>query len=525
MEAGDPASGAVDRNGTGSAVAETEGLLSIDEAAQYLGISKPTLYRLIGQGDVRGVKVGRQWRFQKASLHAYMERAPVAVAAPPVDLLDAELAFFAEELRRMGAPVAEGKASGGHRDDHGGPGGRKIDLLARHIYRVAIRAGASDIHLEPQQENGETQLRLRVRIDGQLHEIRRMPLRLHEALVLRYKEMAGMSGAERRLPQEGRIRAPHRDGEREREFDLRVSSVPTLYGESLVIRVLDRSRVLIGLDELGLLAEDQARIESWMSRSSGLIVCSGPAGAGKTTLVYSLLHQVNDVGRKILTVEDPVKYQIGGVVQIGVNRKAGLGYAQALRAALRQDPDILFVAETVDAETAGLVQEAAITGHLVLTTLPVDGAAEAARWLVDVGLDPLLVARNLIGIVSQRLARRICPGCGEPAELPPSDPVLAHLRRLAAQGGYSVPENVTFQEGRGCEQCRNRGYLGRVGVFEVMDFTPPLADALLRGAAVEEMETIAAGQGMSTLLADALRKAAAGVTTVEEAMRVAAVSL
>lgn len=526
MEEGDQVAKVHSSNGTGNAGGETEGLLSIDESAQFLGISKPTLYRLINQGDVKGVKVGRQWRFEKAALRAYMERTPVSVAAPPADLLDAEIAFFGEALRRAGTPLPDAEVGAGPRSDGVGPRGRKIDLLARCIYRLAIGAGASDIHLEPQrQENGETHLRLRIRIEGMLQEIRRMPLRLHEALVLRYKEMAAMNGAERRLPQEGRILVRYRDGDRDKEFDLRVSSVPTQHGESLVMRVLDRSSVLLGLDKLGLLPEDQAQMECWAGRSHGLIVCTGPIGSGKTTLVYSLLHQVNDVCRKILTVEDPVGYQIEGVVQIGVNRKAGLGYAQALRAALRQDPDILFVAETADAETAGLVQEAAITGHLVFTTLPVDSAAEAARWLVDIGLDPLLVARNLVGIVSQRLARRICPRCRQPVEMPPSDPILLRLRRLAAQGGYSVPEGVVFQQGRGCEHCRNRGYLGRVGIFEVMPFTPPLADALLRGASTEEMEALAVGQGTRTLLADALHKAVEGVTTVEEAMRVAAVSL
>lgn len=483
-----------------------EEMLSLDEAAQFLNISKPTLYRLLGQGAVKGLKAGKQWRFRRADLRAYMEREPLTVAAPPADLLDAEIAFFAEELRRMGAAAAALP------EDDTEPGSRKIDLLARQIYHLAIGAGASDIHLEPEGQH----LRLRIRIDGLLHEVRRMPRRLHEALMARYKEMAALNTAERRSVQEGRILVPVGG----KEFDLRVSCVAALHGETIVMRVLDRSSVLIGLDKLGLTPQDREQIESWTTQPNGLIVATGPTGTGKTTLLYSLLHQINDVGRKIVTVEDPVEYQLSGTVQIAVNKKVGLTFPVALRAVLRQDPDALMVAETPDVEAARTVYEAALTGHLVLTTLNAGSAGSAARWLVDMGIEPLLVSRSLVGIVAQRLARRICPECRIPAEISLSDPIPARLSRLAAIGGYDLPEETVFQRGAGCEKCRGRGYRGRVGIFEAMPFSPELRDALLRGASAEEMESIAVEQGMRTLVADGVRKAAEGVTTLEEAMRV-----
>ncbi len=221
-----------------------------------------------------------------------------------------------------------------------------------------------------------------------------------------------------------------------------------------------------------------------------------------------------------MTVVDPVEYQLGGILQIGVNKKAGLGFGNALRAVLRQDPDIMYLGEMPDAETARIAHEATLTGHLVLTTLNAGSAAEAARWLVDLGTEPIHVARTLIGIVSQRLARRICTNCKEPVEISLSQPTLVYVRQLAAEGGYVVPEDAVFYHGRGCERCRNTGYRGRIGLFEVMSWTEPLTNALLRGATAGELEAIALEQGMRTLLADGIRKAVDGITTYEEVLRV-----
>jgi excisionase family DNA binding protein len=483
--------------------------LSMDEAAQYLGTSKPTLYRLLRQGDLKGLKVGKQWRFRKGDLIAYMERNPVAVAAAPAAELDDEIAFYEEEIRRAGAELPE------FGEKPSDPSARRTDTLVRQIIALTLRAGGSDIHLEPAREGGETFLRHRQRVDGLLSEMRRLPARLHEPLILRCKQMAGMDLAERRLPQDGRILLSCAG----REYDLRCSVIPSLFGEALVMRILDRSSALIGLDRLGISPEDLVRIRALLHQPNGLILVTGPTGSGKTTFLYSCLQETANEHVKTLTIEEPVEYQMPCTTQMQVNRKAGLTFAAGMRAILRQDPDVILVGQLRDYETAELVIEASLTGHLALSTLYANSAVEAVQRFLEMGIAPHLVCATLIGVVSLRLLRKVCPYCMQSYEVRE-----AELRRFGFE--TDAPERkITLWRGTGCEQCRQTGYKGRTGLFEALTTSNSFCDAVIRGATPAELTGIAAAEGMRTLVDDGLRKALEGITTPEEVMRVTATTL
>src|SRR5579875_2973734 len=325
-----------------------------------------------------------------------------------------------------------------------------IVRLAATILQQAIKERASDIHIEPDRRG----IRVRYRIDGVLHEIMQMPAYLKLPLVARYKILAEMNIAERRVPQDGRIATRYQG----KEYDLRVSCLPNLHGEKIVMRILDKNSVMIGLNKLGFLPEVQAQREELASQTNGMILSTGPTGHGKTTTQYSLLNKLNTVEKNILTIEDPVEYVLSGVTQVQVNRKAGLTFATALRAFLRQDPDIIMVGEMRDLETAEIAIEAALTGHLVLSTLHTNDAPSATIRLIDMGVEPFLISATVIGVLAQRLARRICNECKEFYEAPASD-----LRKF----GFKVEDpaqTVQLARGRGCEACRHTGYRGRIGI-------------------------------------------------------------
>lgn len=505
---------------------ENSELLGLEEAARFLGTSRPTLYRWLGQGEINGLKAGKQWRFRKADLVAFLERGPAQAPPPPADALAGELEFFADALRQEGADVPE--ESG---DEAGAERGTllladRIIALALHRSRGALCGGearsssVSDIHLEPVRQGGEAYLLLRYRVDGLLHEVRRRPIALHEALIQSFKQRSGMDPAERYLPQDGRIRVPCGG----KEYDLRLSCLPTLFGEAVVARVHDRDRTaeLPGLDQLGLAPEDQSAIRGWLRQPHGLILAAGPAGSGKTTLLYSCLKEIAGPGKKAITVEDPVEHALPDTTPVQVNKKAGLTFAAAMRAVLRHDPDILLVGEMREAETARMAQELALTGSLVLAPIQAHRAAEAVRRLIDTGVEPIIGSRTLVGIIATRLARRVCPFCKAPAAAPPSDTVLSQVKQWAAEGGYTVPAEATFSSGRGCDECRKTGYKGRLGLYEVMTWNEALTDALLGGAGAQELAEIAVEHGMRTLLADGIRKAVEGHTTLDEVLRVTA---
>jgi len=480
-----------------------EELLTLDEAVKFLGTSKPTLYRLLGQDEIKGLKVGRQWRFRRADLTAYMERGPVAVSAAPKEDLDMELAFFDSLL------------SESETDPSGDPEAKTI-RLAHKIMQLAIQSKASDIHLEPNSAD----FLLRLRVDGVLQETRRLPSSTRESLTARFKTMAELDVSEKRLPQDGRIPVRHED----KDFDFRVAVIPSMHGEAVTMRILARQDVLLGLDKLGIAPEDLHQIRGFMQQPNGIVIATGPTGAGKTTLLYSCLQEVVGVQKKTMTVEDPVEFVLPYTTQTQVNKKAGLSFAAVLRSFLRQDPDVILVSEMRDLETAQIAVEVSLTGHLLLTSLHTGDAPSALLRLLDMGIEPYLIGATVAGVVATRLVRRVCDNCKQPVDLS-AEPTLGYVAQLAAEGGYEIPADAVFVRGVGCEQCRGRGFRGRTGLYEVLPMTEALTEAILRRAPVEELTDIAVEGGMRTLLADGIRKAVEGLTTIEEVMRVVTVSV
>jgi type IV pilus assembly protein PilB len=380
-----------------------------------------------------------------------------------------------------------------------------IIRIVNTILMYAIKDGASDIHIEPQQKG----VRVRYRIDGVLHEQMKVPQYVLNPLVSRIKIMSDMNIAERRVPQDGRIHIKMQD----KDYDMRVSTLPTAYGEKVVMRILDKSSVMIGLDKLGLYPETQEMLLDLCNQPNGMFLICGPTGSGKTTTLYSSLNVVNSVEKNVMTVEDPVEYQLPGLSQVHVNRKAGLTFANALRAFLRQDPDIIMVGETRDLETAEIAVQASLTGHLVLTTIHTNDAPSTATRLADKGVEPFLISASMIGALAQRLARKICVKCKE--EYTPQ-------RELLLRMGFDprMHPDVKFYRGHGCDVCRQTGYKGRVGVYELMRVNEELAEMIVRRAPLSELKEAARANGMHTLQEDGLRKAKDGLTTIEEIMRV-----
>lgn len=381
-----------------------------------------------------------------------------------------------------------------------------IIRIAHAVIQQAVQQGASDIHVEP----GTRQVRVRYRIDGVLHEVMSMPKHIHPPLVSRYKIMSEMNIAERRVPQDGRIGINYQN----KDYDLRVNCLPTLNGEKIVMRILDKGSVMIGLNKLGFFPDTLAQLETMITQPNGMFLTTGPTGAGKTTTLYSCLNRVNSVERNINTVEDPVEYQLPGVSQVAVARKAGLTFATSLRSLMRQDPDIIMVGEIRDLETAEMAIQAALTGHLVLSTLHTNDAASTFTRLIDMGVEPFLVSATLIGALAQRLGRRICDKCKEEYEA--SAEILAPFGRQPE----SPSEMLTLARGRGCENCRHTGYKGRIGIYELMTVNEEIAELVVRRAPVSEIKHAARANGMKTLQDDGLRKVIAGITTPEEISRV-----
>lgn len=481
-----------------------EELLTLEEAVQFLNTSKPTLYRVLGQGDLKGLKVGRQWRFRKVDLVAYMERSPVAVAAAPAPDLNAALELLTEQTPQ-GQPVAPAEAIPMEEDPES-----KTIRLSHKIIASAIAMHASDIHLEPTREEGVNFLRLRYRVDGVLQEIQRMPESLQESLTTRFKIMADMNTNEKRVPQDGRI--PVRHGNK--DFDIRVSIVPSIFGETIAMRILDKSTALIGLDKLGLAADDLLQVRDLLHQPNGLVIATGPTGSGKTTLLYNCLHEIADIEKKVITIEDPVEFQMPYMTQVVVNKRNGVTFANALRSFLRQDPDIILVGETRDIETAQLAVEASLTGHLVLTTLHTNDAPSALTRLLEMGLESYLIAATVTGIVAQRLCRKICDDCKETYQIPARE-----LMRFGLEPD-DPEQTITLSRGKGCEKCRNRGYRGRTGLFELLVMNDALADLIVGHASPTEIAAAARAAGMNSLWQDGLLKVLDGITTPDEVLRV-----
>jgi general secretion pathway protein E len=370
----------------------------------------------------------------------------------------------------------------------------------------AVRARASDIHLEATR----TGLLVRFRLDGILVGAPDAPAGLEAAVLSRLKLMAELDIAERRRPQDGRIRVRLAD----RELDVRVSTVPTLHGESVVLRVLDRAGRPVALDALGMPATIHEQISGIAQRPHGMVLVTGPTGSGKTTTLYSALRLRDAAAEKIITIEDPIEYQLPGVTQVPVHTQAGITFPTVLRSILRQDPDVLMVGEMRDGETAALAIQAAMTGHLVFSTLHTNDALGAIPRLVDLGVPAYLVAATLEAVMAQRLVRRICPTCAQPVE-----------KGATAATRFLPPSlaNAPLMRGNGCSACRGTGYSGRLGVFELISLTDAMREAVARGAPRSELCALAESSGWRTLLDDAWTKVASGLTTVEEVLRVGSI--
>ncbi|MGI6648343.1 MAG: GspE/PulE family protein [Bacillota bacterium] len=379
-----------------------------------------------------------------------------------------------------------------------------IEPLVVKIVNGVINQGvvsrASDIHIEPQ----EKELRIRYRIDGVLHEAMSLPLKSHGSIVSRVKIMANLDIAERRLPQDGRI---HLSGETN-PLDLRISTLPTVFGEKVMLRILDRRETVPTIDKLDLRGSNLINFKDIISRSAGLILVCGPTGSGKTTTLYSLLTFLNSVTRNMITLEDPVECIIPGINQVQINSRSCFGFASGLRSVLRQDPDVIMVGEIRDRETAELAVRAAITGHLVLSTIHTRRAAGAVTRLIDMGIEPYLLMSSLVGVIAQRLVRRVCLECGTPI------PVTVESAR---QLGIN-PENAQLRQGQGCSWCGDTGYWGRMAIHEVMVITPEIQELIRQQVPEGILEKTAVAQGMITLRQDGLDKALLGETAIEEVL-------
>lgn len=408
---------------------------------------------------------------------------------------------FLDDLAMPGGDEIETKAAGADTDRSTTEADAPIIRLVHVIITEAFRRRASDIHLEPL----EKRFRVRYRIDGVLQEVESPPKRLQMAIISRIKIMSNISIAEKRVPQDGRIQILIED----RTVDLRVSSLPTAHGESIVMRILDKEGLMLGLPELGFFTDDQAVFERLLGLPDGITLVTGPTGSGKTTTLYACLNYINRSDRKIITVEDPVEYQLNGINQVPVRQDVGMTFASALRAMLRQAPNIIMIGEIRDFETAEIAINASLTGHLVFSTLHTNDSPSAISRLVDLGVKPFLVATSLRAAMAQRLVRKVCKSCAEPT-VPTTKELMAlglHRDRI---------ENASFKKGVGCVECSNTGYRGRMGIFEIFQIDDKVQELIFEGASSFRLRQRARELGMRSMREDGVRKAISGVTTLDE---------
>ncbi len=381
-----------------------------------------------------------------------------------------------------------------------------IRLVNSLLFR-AVKQKASDIHIEP----FEKELMVRFRVDGVLYDIMRPPKKAMASIISRIKIMANLNIAEKRLPQDGRIRIKVAG----KDVDIRVSTVPTTYGESIVMRLLDKSKVILDIDKVGINPTILAKIKEMITRPHGIFLVTGPTGSGKTTTLYAALSRINTIDKKILTTEDPVEYQLDGINQIPVNASIGLTFAAGLRSILRQDPDVVMIGEIRDAETAENAVQASLTGHLVFSTLHTNDAPSSVTRICDMGIEPFLVSSSVIGVMAQRLVRRVCKDCAK--KYTPTDEALAEINRTRAElKGRQLYKAV------GCSNCISTGYIGRTGIHELMIMDDALRAQLLKSTEATQLKKLAVDRGMKTLRDDGIEKAFQGLTTIEEVLRVTA---
>jgi type IV pilus assembly protein PilB len=380
-----------------------------------------------------------------------------------------------------------------------------IVKLVNHILNEAVKREASDIHVEPYEKS----FRIRFRVDGVMHEFMRPPKKVKNAVISRLKILADLDIAERRLPQDGRIKLKVGS----KSVDMRVSTLPVLFGEKVVMRILDKSNLQLDLEKLGFEQSSLDKFIKSIESPYGMVLVTGPTGSGKSTTLYSALSRLNNDEVNIMTAEDPVEYNIFGINQVQMKEDIGLNFASALRSFLRQDPDIIMVGEIRDYETAEIAIKAALTGHLVLSTLHTNDAPSTVNRLLNMGIEPFLVASSTVVILAQRLARKICSSCAEDVKLP---------KEALLSVGFKESEigKFTPKKGKGCDRCNGTGYKGRVALYEVMGVTDGIKELVLRGANANEIKNKAMAEGMITLRRSGLEKVKKGVTTIEEVVRV-----
>ena len=381
-----------------------------------------------------------------------------------------------------------------------------IIRLVNSLFAQAIRERASDIHIEPY----EKEIVVRFRIDGVLYEIIKPAKRFHSSICSRIKIMAGLNIAEKRLPQDGRIRFKIAG----KDIDVRVSVIPTAHGERIVMRLLDKTAVLLDLEQLGIFDDKLRAVKELIRKSHGIILVTGPTGSGKTTTLYAALSDINSPDINILTAEDPIEYQLRGVSQMQVNPKIGLTFASALRSFLRQDPDVILVGEIRDLETAEIAIQASLTGHLVLSTLHTNDAPTAITRLVDMGVEPFLVASSLLAVLAQRLVRVVCPDCRVPYV-----PTYEELSRIGLSP-EAVKEKGFIYKSQGCPKCLKTGYTGRIGIYELLNVDDEIRHLILKNTDSTQIKKLAISRGMDTLRDDGAKKVLEGITTIDEVLRV-----
>lgn len=452
------------------------------------------------RGDSITIAISNPMDFEAFDSLTFLLKREVEFVCATKSQLDAALDQYFGPVNSGLNDSGQGEMSYGADDDD--EGDAPIIKMVMTLLLEAYKSRASDIHLEPLERT----FRVRFRVDGVLQEMPSPPKKLQSAIVSRLKIMSGtMSIAEKRLPQDGRIQV--RIGKN--AIDLRVSTIPTVHGESVVMRILDKSSLVLGLPDLGFLSDDQAKFESLIQLPDGILLVTGPTGSGKTTTLYACLNYMNKPDRKLITVEDPVEYQMSGINQVQVNADIGMSFPAALRSILRQAPNIIMIGEIRDAETASIAINASLTGHLVLSTLHTNDAPSAIPRLVDIGVAPFLVSSSVRAVMAQRLVRQLCPACRAPAEL--SEYEMKTLGLEAAQMAGATPMRPV-----GCEKCRGKGYKGRKGIFEVFMVDDEVRHMINNRAPTIQLRQRARELGMRTLREDGVRKVLSGMTTAEE---------
>ncbi len=446
----------------------------VEAIATYYAVTKPPI-----AGGASALEVATK----------ALEEMPLSADASDVEVLEDLEEISAEALEKQGSEAP-------------------IIKLVNVVLMSAIQKGASDIHIEPY----EKEFRVRYRIDGILYNIMAPPMKYRDAMTSRIKIMAKLDIAEKRLPQDGRIKIRFADNGKTLEIDFRVSCLPTLFGEKIVMRLLDKSKLMLDMTKLGFESESLGKFEFAISKPWGMVLVTGPTGSGKTNTLYSAISKVNTHETNIMTAEDPVEFNLPGVNQVQVRENIGLNFAAALRSFLRQDPNIILVGEIRDFETAEIAVKASLTGHLVLSTLHTNDAPSTVNRLMNMGIEPFLVASSVNLICAQRLVRRLCTNCK--AENPLPAPALT-------QAGFSPEDAKTVvpMKGKGCDKCNNTGYKGRLGLYEVMEITDELRELVLVGASALELRRKAIEEGMITLRQSGLRKVKDGLTSIEEVAR------